>query len=90
MKHRIRQLISGLPMPLRKAIVLVIGGLVLVIGILMIVLPGPAVVFIPLGLAILSLEFAWAHAWLSKAQSLFRKAVSKARRRRSTRKAPAP
>lgn len=77
-------------MPLRKAIVLVIGGVVLVIGILMIVLPGPAVVFIPLGLAILSLEFAWAHAWLSKARRLFRKAVAKARRLAPKKKAPAP
>ena len=42
-------------------------GLVLVAGgIAMLVLPGPAFVVIPIGLAILSLEFAWAGRLLDK------------------------
>lgn len=44
----------------------VVGGSVLLVGIAMIVLPGPAVVVIPVGLGILSLEFAWARRWLGK------------------------
>jgi tellurite resistance protein TerC len=44
----------------------VVGGSVLVVGVLMIVLPGPAFVVIPVGLGILSLEFAWARSWLRK------------------------
>jgi hypothetical protein len=32
----------------------------------MIVLPGPAFIVIPLGLGILSIEFAWARRWLRK------------------------
>jgi tellurite resistance protein TerC len=44
----------------------VVGGSVLLVGILMIVLPGPAFVVIPVGLGILSLEFAWARSWLQK------------------------
>jgi Putative transmembrane protein (PGPGW) len=32
----------------------------------MIILPGPAFVLIPLGLAILAIEFAWAKDWLSR------------------------
>ena len=44
----------------------IVGGSVLVIGVLMIVLPGPAFVVIPVGLGILSLEFAWARSWLRK------------------------
>jgi hypothetical protein len=32
----------------------------------MIVLPGPAFIFIPAGLAILATEFAWAERWLEK------------------------
>jgi uncharacterized protein (TIGR02611 family) len=44
----------------------IVGGSVLVVGILMIVLPGPAFVVIPVGLGILSLEFAWARSWLRK------------------------
>jgi uncharacterized protein (TIGR02611 family) len=42
------------------------GGIVLTAGILMIVLPGPAFIFIPAGLAILATEFAWAKRWLEK------------------------
>jgi uncharacterized protein (TIGR02611 family) len=47
----------------------IVGGSVLVVGILMIVLPGPAFVVIPVGLGILSLEFAWARSWLKKVRT---------------------
>ncbi len=47
----------------------IVGGSVLVVGVLMIVLPGPAFVVIPLGLGILGLEFAWARSWLKKAKA---------------------
>ncbi|MBK8914559.1 MAG: PGPGW domain-containing protein [Phycisphaerales bacterium] len=47
----------------RKVAVAIIGGTVLLLGIIMIVTPGPAVVVIPAGLAILATEFAWA-AWM--------------------------
>jgi tellurite resistance protein TerC len=47
----------------------IVGGSVLIVGILMIVLPGPAFVVIPVGLGILSLEFAWARIWLKKAKT---------------------
>jgi uncharacterized protein (TIGR02611 family) len=45
---------------LKKIIVGVIGTTVLLMGFVLIVLPGPAVLVIPLGLAILASEFAWA------------------------------
>jgi hypothetical protein len=48
----------------RKIIVAVVGGTVLVFGIALIVLPGPAVVVIPAGLAILASEFLWARRLL--------------------------
>ena len=44
----------------RKVVWSVLGGSVLLIGLAMTVLPGPAIVVIPLGLAILGSEFAWA------------------------------
>jgi uncharacterized protein (TIGR02611 family) len=50
----------------RRIAVAVIGGTVVLIGIAMIVLPGPALVVIPLGLGILGLEFAWARRWLAR------------------------
>ena len=50
----------------RRIVVTAVGATVLLLGILMIVTPGPAFVFIPVGLAILGLEFAWARTWLRK------------------------
>lgn len=50
----------------RRIAVAIVGGTVLAIGVALIVLPGPALVVIPIGLAILSAEFAWARYWLRK------------------------
>lgn len=50
----------------RRVVIAVIGGTLLLLGVAMLVLPGPAVVIIPIGLAILSLEFLWARHWLHK------------------------
>jgi uncharacterized protein (TIGR02611 family) len=54
---------------LRRAVVAVIGLTVLLIGLAMVVLPGPAVIVIPLGLAILATEFVWARRLLEKARA---------------------
>ncbi len=48
----------------RRVVILVVGSTVALIGVMMIVLPGPAVVVIPLGLSILAVEFVWARRWL--------------------------
>jgi tellurite resistance protein TerC len=53
----------------RRLVVGIIGGTVLLVGFALIVLPGPAVIVIPLGLAILSLEFAWARMWLRRVRN---------------------
>lgn len=50
----------------RRIAVTVVGTTVLLIGIVMIVTPGPAIVVIPVGLMILSIEFAWARMWLKR------------------------
>jgi uncharacterized membrane protein (DUF485 family) len=57
----------------------VIGGTILLIGFALLFLPGPAVLVIPLGLAILATEFAWARYYLIKARKLFEKAKQKAK-----------
>jgi uncharacterized protein (TIGR02611 family) len=48
----------------KRVAIALIGATVLVIGVAMIVLPGPAMVVIPLGLGILAAEFAWARRML--------------------------
>ncbi len=58
---------------LRRLIVGVIGFTVLLIGVAMIILPGPAFIVIPLGLAILATEFVWAQRLLQKAKDYFEK-----------------
>jgi tellurite resistance protein TerC len=50
----------------KKIIVGVIGFTILLFGIALLVLPGPAFVVIPIGLAILASEFAWARRILKK------------------------
>lgn len=50
----------------RRIVVAVVGATVLLLGVVMIVTPGPALVVIPVGLAILSIEFAWARHWLRR------------------------
>lgn len=50
----------------RRLIVAVVGGTVLLIGLALLVLPGPAVLVIPLGLAILATEFVWARRLLRR------------------------
>ena len=52
--------------PAKRLIVAVIGFTVLAIGIAMIVLPGPAIIIIPLGISILATEFVWAKRFLKK------------------------
>lgn len=43
-----------------------VGATVVLIGIVMLVTPGPGLLMIPLGLAILGIEFAWARYWLKR------------------------
>ena len=50
----------------RRVIVAMVGATVMLIGIALLVLPGPAFVVIPVGLAILATENAWARRWLRK------------------------
>lgn len=50
----------------RRIIIFVVGISVVVIGIVLLFLPGPAFIVIPLGLAILATEFAWARRLLKK------------------------
>jgi uncharacterized protein (TIGR02611 family) len=57
---------------------LVAGVVILLTGVAMLALPGPAFLVIPVGLAILSLEFAWAGRLLDTALEQADKAQTKA------------
>ena len=59
---------------MRKVVVATLGGTVLLLGLVMLVLPGPAVLVIPAGLAILATEFLWARRALRKCKGAARRA----------------
>ncbi len=50
----------------RRVVIAVIGATLVAIGVAMLVLPGPGLLVIGLGLAALSTEFVWARRWLSR------------------------
>lgn len=54
----------------KRIVVAIIGGTVTLFGLALIVLPGPAVIVIPIGLSILATEFLWARRWLDKARTM--------------------
>ena len=58
---------------IKRIIITIIGFTVLIIGMAMIVLPGPAIIVIPLGLAILASEFLWARRLLKKIKNTMRR-----------------
>jgi tellurite resistance protein TerC len=59
-----------------------VGGLVVVLGVVMIVLPGPAVIVIPFGFAILATEFEWAQRILLQLRALGTRVLDRIKRRR--------
>ncbi len=54
----------------KRIVIAVFGGTITLIGIALIVLPGPAFIVIPIGLSILATEFLWARRWLDKARKV--------------------
>ena len=50
----------------RRIAILAVGSTIVAIGVIMLVTPGPGLVVIPIGLAVLGIEFAWARIWLRK------------------------
>lgn len=62
---------------LRRIWIGIAGGTVLLIGIVMIFLPGPSILVIPIGLAILALEFSWAQTCLDRIRRFFPRKAKK-------------
>lgn len=54
------------PTPLRRIVVLIVGGAILLTGLVMLVTPGPGLVVILVGLATLASEFPWARRLLTR------------------------
>jgi uncharacterized protein (TIGR02611 family) len=69
----------------KKIVVATIGVSVILVGIAMILTPGPAVLVIPAGLAILAVEFEWARRWLRRIKAYVRAAKRRGARTRGSR-----
>lgn len=62
---------------LKRILIAIIGGTIVVIGLAMIVLPGPAFIVIPLGLSILATEFIWAKKMIARFKEQFERLRNK-------------
>ncbi len=71
---------------LKKTLVMLGGGALLVAGLAMLVLPGPAFVVIPAALAVLAIEFIWARRWLAWLRERLKALTARMARSESTRK----
>jgi uncharacterized protein (TIGR02611 family) len=78
---RLRQLLGFIVHSTRRLAVLVIGGAVVAAGLVMMVAPGPGLIVIIAGLAILATEFTWAEILLVRAKKQALKAKDAAVRR---------
>lgn len=58
--EKIKAFVSKLPHPIRWLIVMIIGFTFLILGLVMLVTPGPGLLFIFFGTSILALEIKWA------------------------------
>jgi uncharacterized protein (TIGR02611 family) len=71
-----------LPHPLRWLIAATVGATLILVGLVFLVLPGPAFPFIIAGLAILASEFAWAEVLLNRTKHHVNRVVNKVRKKK--------
>lgn len=72
---------KGLKRGARKAGVTILGFILLIAGAIMLVLPGPGLLVIILGLVALSWEYEWAKHHLHRVRRIHKKAMAKIRKK---------
>lgn len=63
----------------RRLVVAVVGGTIVLVGIGLLVVPGPGLLFIVAGLALLGTEFVWARSLMSKIRRRAQRAKERVR-----------
>lgn len=83
-----QQVLSDAYKHARRVVIAVIGGTVFLLGLILVVpgVPGPGLIGILAGLAILGIEFAWARRWLRKIKKKAKEAAAWYRNEGGTRK----
>jgi uncharacterized protein (TIGR02611 family) len=74
------------PTPIRMITIFILGLSVLLVGVVLLVLPGPGILFIFVGLAILASEFAWAASMLRHSKKAGNGALDKIKNLKSNNK----
>jgi uncharacterized protein (TIGR02611 family) len=62
----VHRTLHRLPHPVRVVVITVFGGVLVLAGLAMLVLPGPGLLVIIAGLAVLATEFVWARSILER------------------------
>lgn len=75
--EKISRFLSKLPHPLRFLLVMVLGFILVILGLIMLVTPGPGLLFIFFGVTILALEFEWARELNKQGMQGLEKIVAK-------------
>jgi tellurite resistance protein TerC len=65
--------LNQVPPTVRKILIGVIGATILLLGVALIVLPGPAFIVIPIGLGVLASEFIWAQRVIKRGRIFVKK-----------------
>jgi uncharacterized membrane protein YccC len=68
-----------IPRGARRSAVTVAGSLLVMVGLALLVLPGPGLLLLTAGLALLATEFAWAQRWLTRLLGDAKRAVPRVR-----------
>jgi uncharacterized protein (TIGR02611 family) len=58
--EKLKRLLAKMPHPIRWALAMIVGFALLLVGLIMLVTPGPGLLLIFFGLSILALELEWA------------------------------
>lgn len=66
---------------IKKSVIFVVGVFVMIVGLILIPLPGPGLLVVALGLVILSREFEWAEKHLNKVKKMMNDVIEKAKKR---------
>jgi uncharacterized protein (TIGR02611 family) len=75
----IKNVLAKLPHPVRWVVTMIIGAILLILGLIMMVTPGPGLLFIFFGLTILALELEWARELNKQGMQGLERIVAKAK-----------
>lgn len=75
--EKIKKILSKLPHPIRWVLTMLFGFTLLILGLIMLVTPGPGILFIFFGLSILALEIEWARELNKQGMQGLEKIVAK-------------